>query len=106
MSIADLEIMFGVLFGLSILIGVVCGVVVAAKKRSNASKPIVEGVVRVADIQQVTVAGVAPMSQILFEFEDGNRVKLYVDQTHHYVVGDKGYLKYQGNELISFERDT
>ena len=43
--------------------------------------------------------------RILFQTEDGDRVELACSAKNKYVVGDEGFLKWQGTRLISFERD-
>ena len=45
-------------------------------------------------------------SRIIFEFADGSRVCLVVDESRAstWMVGDEGTLSYKGNSLIKFER--
>ena len=55
-------------------------------------------------MQRVDSNTIAVVTWTLFETSDGNRVRLSGKANNTYVIGDKGYLKWQGTRLISFER--
>lgn len=39
----------------------------------------------------------------VFEVEEGKRVRVKLNEDHVFIIGDKGYLKWQGSNLIKFE---
>ncbi len=88
---------------------VIAGVVIAAvvsKMRdiSNDAQPVLEAVATVVDKQQVSNgAGITPVVWVMFETETGERVRLNCSSME-YIVGDKGYLRWQGSRVCSFAR--
>ena len=45
------------------------------------------------------------ITHVVFELEDASRIDLAVRNASTMVIGDKGLLKYSGNQFISFQRN-
>lgn len=100
----NLVILLGVLFGLG-FIGF--GIFVWALRKENAAnnaQPVRKAVAKIVDKQQIQPGTIAFEAWILFETEDGNRVRVMGKANNDYVIGDSGDLKWQGNRLIAFIR--
>ncbi|MBP3659869.1 MAG: DUF2500 domain-containing protein [Oscillospiraceae bacterium] len=101
----DVGSMLFVLMGVMVVICVVGLVIIKSKDAENDSKPILEMKAKIIDKDKVDPGTVAFVIGVTFETEDGNRMELSCSAKEHFVVGDTGYLKWQGTRLISFERD-
>lgn len=101
----DVGGMLLVLMGLMVVICVVCFAIIKSKDAENNSKPVLSMRAKIIDKDSVAPGTVAFVIGVTFETEDGNRVELSCSAKEHFMVGDTGFLKWQGTRLISFERD-
>lgn len=85
-----------------VAISIISIIIVKSKDAENDSKPIQEMMATIIDKQQVAATQVAITIWVIFEADDGTRVRVSCKASENYVVGDRGYLKWQGNRLISF----
>lgn len=92
-----------VVLGLAVVCGI-CLMIIKIKEAENNALPINGMVATIIDMQQVASNTVAFAIWVMFETEDGTRVRVSCNANENYVVGDKGYLKWQGTRLISFDR--
>ena len=101
----DVADMLPMLFAIMIGICVICFIVIKVKDSENNSKPVLGMKAKIIDKMREEPGTVAFVIWVMFETADGNRVKLSCSAKNDYVVGDTGFLRWQGTRLISFERD-
>lgn len=100
------ELSFGII--VAVIVGVILilasKAVINAKEAENSRLPVEEAEAVCIDIQYVNAAGMALPSFIMFETNSGKRVRLSsgIDLAFNFIVGDRGYLKWQGNKLLTF----
>lgn len=89
-----------------IVICIICWMIVKKKESENEAFPVEEGEVVCVDIRYMNSTVGSLLSSIMFETEEGRRVRIAqgVPLSVDYIVGDRGYLKWQGTKLISFAR--
>lgn len=89
------------------VVGIIAVIIAAiVKRRKNAEddvQPILAENAKVIDKQQDVPGTIAFEMWVMFETESGKRVRLITKPNSLYVVGDEGYLKWQGSRLYSFE---
>lgn len=89
-------------------VGVTCLFIMLAWKKKNDRETRympVEGMeASIVDKQQLSPNTYAFEVWVLFEGDDGRRIRLMCKSNNDYVIGDKGYVKWQGTKLFSFER--
>lgn len=93
---------------LVVLAAVVWGIVFVMKSKEDArnnTQPVQTMYVKLIDMQQVP-AGQIVIGNIwvMFELEDGERIRLYAKDHNSLVVGDKGMLTWQENQILKLER--
>ena len=107
-KIEDIFLFLIVMCGIAV---VACIFAAVAKKRhedNNASYPVQRSHAKLVDKPQTAANGIVIYSMIwvLFDLDDGRRVRLMVSGTQFpYVVGDSGDLTWQGDSLLAFQRD-
>lgn len=96
-----------IFFPLCITLGLLSIFVLRFIKRKddeeNIIQPIKGAVTRVVDVKQGDIFGQAE-EWVVFEAESGERIRLLCKADENFVVGDKGYLQWRGNRLLSFKR--
>lgn len=102
-TIEDLAGMIPIFFLVCIAIMGICYIIVKAKEAENNAMPIQEMDATIVDMARPEQGSVIA-TWVLFESEDGNRVRVTCNGDNEYVIGDKGYLKWQGTRLIEFKR--
>lgn len=109
-KISDITVEEILQFGFPVLIGMfVIALIfycVAKHKRDveDDARPVLQATATVVDKQQIAPNTIAFEVWVMFETESGDRVRLVCKPDHNFIVGDKGYLKWQGSRLFSFER--
>ena len=105
-TMEEIFMVFAVLFGLLIVSFVFFAVAKNKRDADNNSKPIQSGKARLVDKQQLSSDTILSISEmwVLFELENGNRVQLIAKAQNNLVIGDEGYLTWQGNKILKFER--
>ncbi|MBR2889157.1 MAG: DUF2500 domain-containing protein [Oscillospiraceae bacterium] len=98
------EILPFVFLGMLAVCGI-CLLIIKMKDKENDKLPVLEMAARVIDKQQVASNEIAFVIWIMFETEDGTRVRLSCKAQENYLVGDKGILRWQGTRLLSFDRN-
>lgn len=83
---------------------VICIITIKKKDSANDALPIRGANATIVDMQKVDSNTIAIITWTMFETSDGTRVRLSTRANNTYVIGDKGYLRWQGTRLISFER--
>lgn len=105
LTMDDVGGMLFVLMGVMAVICVVSLFILKMKDAENDTKPVLGMRAKIIDKDHVAPGTVAFVIGVTFETEDGNRMEISCNAREHYVVGDTGFLKWQGTRLISFERD-
>lgn len=105
----DMEDLFFVLLIMTVLVAVLWGIVFAMKSKEdswNNAQPVQNQNAKLVDMQQVP-AGQVVIGEIwvMFELENGDRVRLNAKPQNSLVVGDKGVLTWQGKRILKFERN-
>lgn len=105
-SLEDIFMFFAIWFALLIILAV--AVIIIKKKRDAEDKaqPVRRKNARIIDMQRFD-AGEIVIGEpwVLFELENGSRVKLNAKQKNHLMVGDVGLLTWQGRKILKFERN-
>ena len=105
----ELLMFFAILFGIMIVAVIFATVAKKSKDAANAACPVERMHARVVDKQQTPAPtnGIVVYSRIwiLFELDDGRRIRLLISGNNSAVIGDSGELVWQGDALISFRRD-
>lgn len=96
---------FPILIGLGIVAAIFYAVIVSKQNAINDAQPIQVATATVIDKQQVSPNAIAIDVWLLFETNDGRRVRLVCSAKNEIVVGDKGQMRWQGTRLISFTRN-
>lgn len=100
----DILMIFPILLGLFIIAAIVYGVIKKRQEAENNAQPVQSADAIIVDKQKIEPNTIAFETWVLFETEEGKRMRLICKANNDYVVGDKGYLKWQGTRLFSFER--
>lgn len=101
----DLFLFLLTLVGLNIVLWTAYGII-ARKKESEINKhPIKKQKAKLVDMQRIA-AGEIVLGEIwvLFETQDGRRLRLNANSKNQLVVGDVGMLTWQGTKIHKFER--
>ena len=101
----DIAGMLPMLFVIMIGICVICFFIIKSKDAENDSKPVMGMRAKVIEKRGDQGPGVPIVIAVLFQTEDGNRIELSCSAKNKYVVGDEGFLRWQGTRLISFDRE-
>lgn len=101
----DIAEMLPMFFLICIAICVICFILIKAKDSQNNDKPIRIARARIIDKDQPTSNAVTIIGWLLFETDEGERVKISIKAGHNFVVGDCGKLTWQGTRLINFIRE-
>lgn len=103
----EIFMVFAILFGIMIIALIVAVVAKRKREAANAVCPVSQMHAKVVDKQQLPTSGIVVYSQIwvMFELDDGRRVRLITSGNEAIVVGDSGNLTWQGDSMISFYRD-
>ena len=101
----DDVLLFLLCFG---IVGIISWIVVIKKhrdtERENDAQPIQGMVAKIVDMENLDTNTYASRMWVLFEGNDGNRVRIYCPVKNDFIIGDKGFVKWQGNKMLSFER--
>lgn len=95
-----------VLFGLLILSWIAYSSTKHKQNAENSAKPVLGAIAKVVDKQQIAPNTIAFEVWVMFETESGERIRVVCKANNNYIIGDRGYLKYQGTKLLDFERFT
>lgn len=102
------EEILAIFFPLTIVLCLISGFVLWAVKRrddeENIAQPTKGSVVTVIDVKQNGDIFSQAEEWVIFEAETGERVRLLCKAEENFVVGDKGYLQWRGNRILSFKR--
>ena len=106
MDMEELFMMLAIMIGMSI---VMFGIAMLIKKKrdaEDAAQPMRTGFAKLVDMQQI-LAGQIVFGEIwvLFELDNGDRMKLNAKAENSLVVGDTGMLTWQGRKILKFERN-
>ena len=102
----DLFIFILAICGAAIGLWVVYGIIRKKQNADNNAQPLKEEYAKVVDKQQLNSGSIIIGEPwVLFELEDGKRVRLNAHPENSLVVGDKGKLTWQGNRIKGFERE-
>ena len=99
-----------VLYGYAVFFvaaGIICLAImmwVRKVNRENAALPVQGMEARVVDLERPSSNEIKTSVWIMFEGNSGNRIRVMTRSNHSYMIGDKGYVRWQGTRLYSFER--
>ena len=79
-------------------------IIIKKKDAENDDLPVRSAVGKIVDKDQPVPNAVTFVGWLMFETEDGERVRVSIKSGHDYLVGDKGKMTWQGSRFISFER--
>ena len=106
MDMEELFMMFAILAGLAVVSWTIVGVLAKKRNDEDARQPVRTEHAKLVDMQQVAagqiVIGELP---VMFELDDGQRIRLGAKAQNSLVVGDTGQLTWQGRKILKFERD-
>ncbi len=97
-----LPIIFGVCLGFILIFGII----VAAKNRENASKPMVTKHATLIEKPQIPPNAISVAMWLVFQLDNGERIRVQASGNPSLVVGDQGMLTWQGTALRGFVRDS
>lgn len=101
----DIFIFIAVLWVVAAILWIIVGALKKKQDSENETKPVRKATAKIVDKQQIeSGAIVIGEPWVLFETEDGERIRLNVKADNHLVVGDRGVLTWQGRKVLSFER--
>lgn len=106
--IEDIFLFLIVMCGVAVIACIFAAVAKKDHEDTNATYPVQKGHAKLVDKPQTAANGIVVYSRIwvLFDLDDGTRVRLLVSGTQFpYVVGDSGELTWQGDSLLGFHRD-
>lgn len=100
------QICLPVMVGLAVVSLVIWAVMRNSQEAANNAQPVRSATVRVVDKQQIPANAIAFELWVLFETQQGERVRVMCPANNSYVIGDIGYLRWQGSKLHSFDRGS
>lgn len=105
----DMESLFLIICIMGVLMVFMWIIVFALRsheKAKNNAQPVKTNSAKLIDMQQVP-AGQIVIGDIgvMFELDNGERIRLKANPKNSLVVGDKGLLTWQGTNIIKFERN-
>lgn len=109
-TIDDIAEMLPFFLVVMIGVGIIFMIIIKSKQKEeeerNASYPICRMNAKIVDKMQLAPNTMMSVSQmwILFELTDGRRLKLTTRASNEWIVGDTGYLTWQGTSMIRFGR--
>lgn len=95
---------FPIMIGLAIIAWILYGAMKYRREVEDGAQPVLEAAAKVIDKQQIAPNSITIETWVMFETNSGNRMRLVCKPNNDYIIGDKGYLVWQGSRLISFER--
>ena len=102
----DLFIFIVAIWGAAIGLWIAYGIIKKKQDAEKAAQPIRKEYVTVVDKQQLDSGGIIIGEPwVLFELENGSRVRLNAHPENSLVVGDAGILTWQGRKIKGFERE-
>lgn len=101
----DIAEMLPMFFLICIAICVICVIIIKTKDSQNNDKPIRTARAKIIDKDQPAPNTVTIIGWLLFETEEGERVRVSIKAGHDFVVGDCGKLTWQGTRYIEFIRE-
>lgn len=105
----DMEFFFMFILAMGVVMVFLWIIVFALRsheKAKNNSQPVKTNTAKLIDMQQVP-AGQIVIGEIwvMFELDNGERIRLKANPKNSLVVGDKGILTWQGTNILKFERN-
>lgn len=94
-----------VMFVAAGILGAVAKYLEKQQEAENKTQPINSGIAKIVDMQKIET-GVIIIGEpwILFELDNGTRIRLNAKPQNNLVVGDIGMLTWQGRKILKFER--
>ena len=101
----ELFIIIMAIWGTAIGLWIVYGIMKKKEDAETAAQPLRKECATVVDKQRLDPGGIIIGEPwVLFELEDGNRIRLNAHPENSLVVGDMGILTWQGRKIKGFER--
>lgn len=106
-SMEDIFMVFAILIGIFLVSVIALNILKRKRDAEDDEQPTLSKKAKVIDKQQLPPNTIMSISEmwVLFETEDGQRLRLNAKAINNLVVGDEGYLTWQGRRIINFERD-
>ncbi len=107
LTLEDINLGIGILFGVVVFVWILVAIIKIVMKVENNSHPVQRAKAKVIEKQQLPPDTILSINNmwILFELEEGERLKLTAKALNSLVVGDVGMLTWRGNQIISFDRE-
>lgn len=107
-TMSDIMMFLAIMIGVALVFWVIVKIARRGQEQADASCPIQRAMATVVDKQQLPAGSVTFSSLsriwIMFDLEDGSRIKLFDSVSSNLIVGDTGRLCWQGDSIISFSR--
>lgn len=98
--------LFAIMIALIIILSVFLVIINKKRDKMDSAQPERREWARVIDRPQAgTQNGIVLEIYMMFELQDGQRLRLRAKPNNSLVVGDTGYLTWQGTKVKNFERD-
>lgn len=96
---------FAIWFGVLIVLAIVLNIIKKKQDAENKKLPVRQKAARIIDMQKYD-AGEIVIGEpwVMFELENGSRLRLNAKPKNHLMVGDIGLLTWQGRKILNFER--
>lgn len=106
-TLEHIFMLFAILIGLLVVVGLFAAFAVSKQNDDNSQKPLRREKVRVVEKTSMTndplTSALVSDVWFIFETQSGERVRL-CGKTNLAIIGDEGLLQWQGTNLISFTR--
>ena len=108
MTMKDIAVVIGVMAGVVIILWIILAIAFGVIKARNNAQPLRTARAIVIEKQALPVDAILSISRmwIMFETEDGTRLRLNAKALNNLYVGDVGRLTWQGNEIRRFDREV
>lgn len=95
---------FVAIFAAVFILLIIMGILAVCIRVANKSKQIYKGYGKIIE-KPLNLQGIVMSYQVMVEFENGTRARFVVyDKNIMITAGDVGFITYQGNTLLGFEK--
>lgn len=105
-SMEDLFMFYAILIGILVIMWIFVAAVKKKQDAENRAQPVRKKKAKIIDMQKVESGAIVfGEPWVLFELENGSRVRLNAKAENSLMVGDAGLLTWQGKKILKFERE-
>lgn len=108
MTTEDIAVVIGAMAVAVIILWIILAIAIGVIKARNNAQPLRTARAIVVEKQALPADAILSISRmwIMFETEDGMRLRLNAKALNTLCVGDVGRLTWQGNEILRFDREV